>query len=50
MADAKVCPVCGKKVSGFLSVETIGPKSIEAMKIIGIDAEGVVPSMRTGAA
>lgn len=40
MADAKVCPVCGKKVSGFLSVETIGPKSIEAMKIIGIDAEG----------
>ncbi len=40
MADAKVCPVCGKKVSGFLSAETIGPKSIEAMKVIGIDAEG----------
>ena len=40
MADAKVCPVCGKKVSGFLSAEPIGPKSIEAMKGIGIDTEG----------
>ena len=40
MADAKLCPVCGKKVSGFLSAEPIGPKSIEAMKGIGIDTEG----------
>lgn len=28
MADPKVCPVCGKNMSGFLNVETIGPKSI----------------------
>ena len=40
MADAKVCPVCGKKVSGFLSAETVGPKTIESMKLIGLDTEG----------
>ena len=40
MADAKVCPICGKKVSGFLSAETVGPKTIESMKLIGLDTEG----------
>lgn len=32
MADAKVCPICGKKVSAFLSAETIGPKSIWTLR------------------
>lgn len=41
MADAKTCPVCGKKISGFLSTEPAGQKSIETLKQIGIDIDGL---------
>lgn len=41
MADAKTCPACGKKISGFMSTEAAGQKSIETLKQVGIDIDGL---------